>query len=88
MDMHVVAEVYCMIVSISTHKQNNSSKNESLHVNCRTLGAPRPYNAHVSYPQENGRLYSCTAFNGGSTGSLQRNGFGEKTTNFLTFVVC
>ena len=34
---------------------------------------------------KNGRLYAWP-YNGGSAGSLQRSGFRENPTNFLTFV--
>ena len=51
-------------------------------------GAPRGnyWNAHVRFPQENGRTY-VWPFNSESAGSLQLSGFRENPTNFLIFVV-
>ena len=44
------------------------------------------YNAHACrFPQEKWRTVRM-AVNGGSAGSLQRSGFRENPTNFLTFV--
>ena len=42
---------------------------------------------HENYAWKNGRLYAWP-YNGGSAGSLQRSGFRENPTNFLTFVAC
>ena len=57
----------------------------------RTLGATRArtlkthalYSAHARFPQENG---GHTFAQRSSAGSLQRSGFRENPTNFLTFV--
>ena len=41
------------------------------------------YNVHACFPQENGQPYVWLS----TAGSLQRSGFRENTTDFLTSVV-
>ena len=54
-------------------------------VSCACIMRTRNTHARTREIWKNGRLYAWP-YNGGSAGSLQRSGFRENPTNFLTFV--
>ena len=50
------------------------------------IGIVCVYNAHAHFPQENGGPHICVQRS--SAGSLQRSGFRENPTYFLTSIRC